>query len=139
MVALDSSYLKTSKATPSSSFCTVYYQRYSDYKNYGERWRPSWIFPQKSGRKKWKQFFQSVMVNISDKSQFFKIYMKTSQNDTMTYTIVTKAKPGPLPSRSQIRTNPGLDESGTTTAAQTGLRFWTRFMTQIYHGAPSGM
>ena len=31
-------------------------------------------------------FFQSFMVNISEKSQLFKIYMKKSQNDTMPYT-----------------------------------------------------
>ena len=32
-------------------------------------------------------FFQSYRVNISEKSQLFKIYMKKSQNDTMPYTI----------------------------------------------------
>ena len=44
---------------PSSSFYTVYCQRYSDYMTFVDRWWPSWIFPWKSGRKKWKQFFQS--------------------------------------------------------------------------------
>ena len=52
-----------------------------DYKNFGVRWRPSWIFPRKHLRKNWKQFFcQSFRVNISEKSQLFKIYMKKSQN-----------------------------------------------------------
>ena len=31
-------------------------------------------------------FFQSFRVNISEKSQLLKIYMKKSQNDTMPYT-----------------------------------------------------
>ena len=90
IVVLDSSYISTYKTTPSSSFYTVYYQRYSDYKNCGERWRPSWISPRKSGRNKWKHFLlQSFRVNISEKSQLFKIYRKKSQNDTMPYTIIT--------------------------------------------------
>ena len=37
--------------------------------------------------KNWKQFFfQLFRVSISEKSQLFKIYIKKSQNDTMTYT-----------------------------------------------------
>ena len=84
IVAIVSAYINTYKTTPSSSFYTVYYQIYSDYKNFGERWRPSWIFP----RKIWKQFFQSFTVTVSEKSQLSKIYMKMSQNDTMTYTNV---------------------------------------------------
>ena len=31
-------------------------------------------------------FFESFWVNISEKTQLFKIYIKKSQNDTMTYT-----------------------------------------------------
>ena len=41
IVSLDSSYINTYKTTPSSTFYTVYYQGYSDYKNFGEGWRPS--------------------------------------------------------------------------------------------------
>ena len=38
-------------------------------------------FTTKKWTKKWKQFFvQSFSVNISEKSQLFKIYMKKSQN-----------------------------------------------------------
>ena len=33
-------------------------------------------------------FFQSFRVNIREKSQLFKIYMKKSQNDTIPYTNV---------------------------------------------------
>ena len=41
IVALDSSYINTYKTTPNSSFYTVYCQRYSDFKTFGDRWRPS--------------------------------------------------------------------------------------------------
>ena len=45
-------------------------------------------FPTKKWTKKMETvFFQSLKVNISEKSQLFKIYMKKSQNDTMPYTI----------------------------------------------------
>ena len=84
--ALDSRCLKTSKSTPSSSFYTVYYQRYSEFKTFGDRWRPSWFSPRKSGRKKWKQFFFSPF--ISQKSQLFKIYMKKSQNVSLLHNSV---------------------------------------------------
>ena len=44
-------------------------------------------FPTKKWTKKMETvFFQSFRVNISEKSQLFKIYMKKSQNDTMPYT-----------------------------------------------------
>ena len=33
-------------------------------------------------------FFQFFRVNISEKTQLFKIYMRKSQDDTMTYTNV---------------------------------------------------
>jgi len=56
MVALESSYFKTYQTIPSSNFYIAYCQIYSDYKTFGERWRPSRISPQKSGRKQWKQF-----------------------------------------------------------------------------------
>ena len=79
--------MNTYKTTLSSSFYTDYCQRYSDYKYFGERWRPPWNFPRKSERKKPKHFSQSLRVNISDQSQWFKIYIKKAQNDTMTYTM----------------------------------------------------
>ena len=45
-------------------------------------------FPTKKWTRKMETvFFQSFGVNISEKSQLFKIYMKKSQNDTMPYTI----------------------------------------------------
>ena len=68
MVALYSSYLKTSKATLSSSFCTVYCQRYSDFKTFGDWWRPSWISPQKRMKKMETVFIQSFSVNTCDKN-----------------------------------------------------------------------
>ena len=44
-------------------------------------------FPTKKWTKKMETvFFQSFRVNISEKSQLFKIYMKKSQNDTTPYT-----------------------------------------------------
>ena len=44
-------------------------------------------FPTKKWTKKMETvFFQSFGVNIGEKSQLFKIYMKKSQNDTMPYT-----------------------------------------------------
>ena len=43
-------------------------------------------FPTKKWANKMETFFfQSFMVNISEKSQLFKICMKKSQNDTMPY------------------------------------------------------
>ena len=98
IVALDSSYINTYKTTPSSSFYTVYCQRYSDYKNVDDQWRPSWIFP----RKMETVFFQSFRVNISEKSQLFKIYMKKSQNDTMPYTILGSNTNTTQPNQIQI-------------------------------------
>ena len=34
-------------------------------------------------------FFQSIRININEKTQLFEIDMKKLQNDTMTYTVVT--------------------------------------------------
>ena len=45
---------------------------------------------EKVDEKNGNSFFQSSRVNISEKSQLFKSYMKKSQNDTMPYTIELK-------------------------------------------------
>ena len=66
------------KTTPSSSFYIGYCQQYSDYKTFGDLWRPFWIFLQKHGRKYWNSFFQFFRVNINETTQLFKICMKKS-------------------------------------------------------------
>ena len=87
MVALDSSYFKTYNTIPSSSFCTVYCQRYSALRLLVTDGGHLEFSHEKVDGQNGNRFFQSFWVNISEKKkQLFKIYIKKAQNDTMTYT-----------------------------------------------------
>ena len=79
IVAFDSSYINTYKATPSSSFYTVCCQRYSDCKSVTGGGHLEFSH-EKVDEKKETVFSQFFRVNISGKTKLFKIYMKKSQN-----------------------------------------------------------
>ena len=72
------------KTTASSSFYTIYCQSYSDYKILVTGGGHLEFFHHKVDGKNETGLFQSFRVNISEKTQLIKIYMKNSQNDTMT-------------------------------------------------------
>ena len=59
IVALDSSYFKTYKTTPSSSIYTAYCQRYSDYKILVTGGGHLEFSNEKVDEEKWKQVFSS--------------------------------------------------------------------------------